>query len=504
MLRHGARVNVKDNDGETPLHAACAVGCSEGIRALVQHGADINTMTADGRTPLAFTAFYGRADATKVVLDAGADVNAPARITDESQALSLAASNGCVDAMKVLIQHGADVSARDTNGYSALHHAALGNQVGAIDALISAGAIMDAQENHMSTPLAIAFRSAVHRGKKNDNRGSEEFAAMIALLKHGADPNIRNIEEGCPDTLLHYCIAHRCPIPVFRRLLVAGPNLEVRDGKGCTPLQAAGNNLDLLQALVGGGADMDAQDSKGRTALHKVADNGNVLCIDALISAGATADVKDIDGCTPLHIAAWNHERYATLALLQAGADVASIDNSGCSPLHLAASDRHHDLNSSVVPRTVDLLLRWDADENAVDSSGETPAIQWGKNAEYFGVSSANTESVSQLFERAPRDKAWRRRGWLVLCRAFPNRVQLKSERGRTYGAVVRRVRARSVGSDACSGSGNAPFLGKANVHAAGALTLEGRAALGGLSALVAKVVGLHEEGVFRAIMQFV
>ncbi|CAN0278424.1 unnamed protein product, partial [Ectocarpus sp. 4 AP-2014] len=105
--------------------------------------------------------------------------------------------------MKVLIRHGADANARDTSGYSALHHAALGNQVSSIDALISAGAIIDAQENRMSTHLAIAFRSAFRRGKKKDNPSSDEFAPMITLLKHRADPNIRNLEEGCPDTLLH-------------------------------------------------------------------------------------------------------------------------------------------------------------------------------------------------------------------------------------------------------------------------------------------------------------
>ncbi|CAN0440291.1 unnamed protein product, partial [Ectocarpus fasciculatus] len=181
MLRYGARVDAKDDDGDTPLHAA--TWCSEGIRTLVEYGADVEALTANGRTPLALAATWGCEDGAKLLLEAGADVNAPADYADGSAALSLANLGDCNvdDIMKVLIQHGADVNARDTDGLSALHHAAFHNEVDGIDVLISAGAIIEAPDKHKSTPLAVAFRSAVHRWKNKHNCGVEEFSAVIAL-----------------------------------------------------------------------------------------------------------------------------------------------------------------------------------------------------------------------------------------------------------------------------------------------------------------------------------
>ncbi|CAM9862751.1 unnamed protein product, partial [Ectocarpus sp. 4 AP-2014] len=503
MLRHGAGVDVKDDDGDTPLHAASRAGCSEGIRALVEYGADIKALNAKGRTPLALTAKFGFEDATVVLVDAGADVNASADSADGSAALSLATMNDCNagGTMKVLIQHGADVNARNTNGFTALHRAAMYNAIDCTDVLISAGAIIEAPDNHKSTPLAVAFREAVHRGKE-DNGGAGEFAAMIALLKHGADPNIGNIEEECPHSLHYYFVRCGCPISVLRELLAVGPDLDVRDDDGYTPLMVSQYHPDLFSELLLHGADTNVQTKRGETALHKAAENDNGVCIEALISAGASTNVKDNDGRTPLHFATFCRNRSVMQMLLRSGADISSADNDGSSALHLAAAHDHGDSGDSAMATTMNLLLRLGADENAVDSLGNTPFTVWRENESTYTLSWANKQSVKKMFKRAPRDKAWRRHGWLVLCRAFPNSVQLKADNAPGAG---RSVRARSVRAGSWSGSRSVPPVGEAGGGPVGTLPREKHGFIAGaLSALVAKVVGLHEDGVFRTIMEFV
>lgn len=59
---------------------------------------------------------------------------------------------------------------------------------------------------------------------------------------------------------------------------------------------------------------------------------------------------------------------------------------------------------------------------------------------------------VLGLLGNAPYDRAWRRRGSLVLCRMLPDRVRLKVDSGEVFAALsARRVRARGVGAGSVS-----------------------------------------------------
>ncbi|CAB1102221.1 unnamed protein product [Ectocarpus sp. CCAP 1310/34] len=319
LIRHGVDVNAHDSNGCTALHSA-AMGDKVGaIDTLIEAGANINVQRGkydDARsTPplhmasekgyerysaLRLATCSGHIATVKSLLAAGANVDLrPAALC--KSAFDSACLGGHADVVTTLIQHGAKVDATDSCGRTALfdvsrentvtvidkvvaagasvnvivdhygktllHHACLddcpGLVVDAIDALVSAGAIIDAQENHMSTPLVIAFRGAVFRCKKEDNCGSEEFAAMIALLKHGADPNVRNVM---------HCAA-------------SDPTL---------PRSAVSTNYFGAERIY-----METQDSLSQIALHKAAESGSVLCIDVLVSAGAVTGVKDMRRCTP-------------------------------------------------------------------------------------------------------------------------------------------------------------------------------------------------------------
>lgn len=176
-----------------------------------------------------------------------------------------------------------------------------------------------------------------------------------------------------------------------------------------------------------------------RNALHVSAHYNRPSSIDTLMTArtvGACAAVgagetaraavnmiesTSGDGFRPLHIAVMSGSCDAAAALLRHGADVGARDSLGRTPIILACS-------TSTMPEMADLLLRWGSDEVATDKNGFT-AEAYVKTlaANNGGCTEVNSRTVKllELLARAPADRAWRRRGLIVMCRAFPQKLQL-------------------------------------------------------------------------------
>jgi ankyrin repeat protein len=139
-------------------------------------------------------------------------------------------------------------------------------------------------------------------------------------------------------------------------------------GKG-TPQQ--------VQTAIDAGADVDAKDHNGRTALMQAAWFGNKEAISLLLKAGADINAKDNDGWTAL-IGAAEVSSEVVYLLLQAGADVNAKANDGWTALMLAT--REEDSNE-----VISLLLQAGADVNVKDNEGKTAlmiAAEWGARAE--------------------------------------------------------------------------------------------------------------------------
>jgi len=144
-----------------------------------------------------------------------------------------------------------------------------------------------------------------------------------------------------------------------------------------------------VKTLLKGGADVNAAQPDGMTALHWAALNGDLATMDVLVTAGATAEaLTRVGGYTPLHLASQRGHGAAVAKLLDAGAKPLPFTGTGVQALHLAAQA------GSV--EAVKALLDHGADINAQDKTH-------GRSAVVFAVSKDRREVLNLLVARGAK-----------------------------------------------------------------------------------------------------
>lgn len=136
-----------------------------------------------------------------------------------------------------------------------------------------------------------------------------------------------------------------------RKLLAAGADCNARDGGGATALMLAAQagNLALVQALIAAGADVNATDERSWGALTKAVynadlDRGFADVAQALIDAGANIEAPIGYGVRPLMLAAGYGETAVVEALLNAGADVLARNEGGLTALMMVKQKHYVDV----------------------------------------------------------------------------------------------------------------------------------------------------------------
>lgn len=134
LVRHGADINARDKDNETPLILASRWNEQQAVRKLLELGATRDNRDNGGMTALFRAAMDNRAEVVGILADAGADPNVP---TDSGlTALFAAAMRGHFDVAKRLVEAGARLD-QQGNGLGIIEFAEMVSRHGGDKKLVS-------------------------------------------------------------------------------------------------------------------------------------------------------------------------------------------------------------------------------------------------------------------------------------------------------------------------------------------------------------------------------
>jgi uncharacterized protein len=259
------------------------------------------TQKIGGMTALLVAARDGQKDAVSALIDAGGDINQTSD-TDHATPLILALINGHYDLAYFLLQHGADPRLATSDGLAPLF------------------ALIDVQwAPHTWYPQPITANEHV-----------EYLDLANELLKRGADPNAAiakrlwfrsfandetwfDVEGSTP--FLRAALAG--DLTTMRLLVEHGANPNLATKSEDTPLMASAGigwaaywtsnaptaRLDAVKYCLDHGANVNAKDAKGYTALHGAAFRGDNEMVKYLIATGADVQAKTKDGDTVADVA---------------------------------------------------------------------------------------------------------------------------------------------------------------------------------------------------------
>lgn len=148
-------------------------------------------------------------------------------------------------------------------------------------------------------------------------------------------------------------------------------DVNAPDENGVTPLMRAmriDGDTRAVRKLLNAGANVDAKDDDGDTALQYAFD---VECVRMLIESGADIHTENDNGETLLQNAC--SPEYAQF-LIDQGLDVDTCDKDGDTPLTSCLVSRFKD-NAETELKTVKVLLNAGADVNAANKDGKTALI---------------------------------------------------------------------------------------------------------------------------------
>ncbi|KAJ5613645.1 hypothetical protein N7528_007299 [Penicillium herquei] len=391
LLQAGANIHLKDPDGKTVLHFACANNIDI-VKVLLEAGADAYA-EADNGTTILHTDGSTDKELLPILFESGlADVNKIMAKSNGGPLFSRLNGHHPKTALEFL-KYKPNLNITSTNGNGLLHilfkQRGFDSKDSVLDAFLLAGADPNLQNENGETPLHSMERQT-------------EVKTISRLLEAGASLEIRDALGQTPlFKHVKYSNGMKGKPEFFRTLIELGARLDTRDNKGRTILHQVVAESDRLKELLGLvdfdasvvdnkgntlflelaskdnkgenipayryvkeiGVDIDQPNNSGRTVLHRLCSRkpgdrswkpSITTLFDYVIEECKNLNPPDVDGIQPLHIAAAVSEANV-FKLLNAGADIFGVTKEGMTALHIAARARQAGIIGLVLSKIADL-----------------------------------------------------------------------------------------------------------------------------------------------------
>lgn len=337
--------------------------------------------------------------------------------------LTFAAYCGRDNIIRKFLEAGIPIDFVTFSGYTMLHTAAAGGNIGTIKFLLNENAErggtldINATNSNGETCFYIAAKKGHHSildelknlGIDIHKCNSEGYTSLHAAIFSGDLETVKKTLALCPEALCKESRSPETPLSLAVLLnhadivqyLCDQPNIDCRQGSETTPLQFA-----AIEGFVGVGVILMNKDPAGLEcvaenkyrALHLAANNGHIDFVNELLSRGALVDSLDPEENTALHLAANNRHVEVVQILLENGANFKLKNKNGHTALDLANKEFQDANNDSGAKDKVNeyakiVSLLGDYNEGTTRHQPESPSLDMLRNRAQGIEYSSSSES---------------------------------------------------------------------------------------------------------------
>jgi ankyrin repeat protein len=398
LLKNGAEINAKDDDGYTALHFAIFYKNQNIANLLIHEGAETSANSKQDYTPLMAACETGQLTLVKLLVGMNATIDEKDK--DWNTPMRLASKNGHLDIIRFLVDSGADITTY-TQGWCSLYEASRFGYIEIVKFFISQG-----------IGLKLEFKSGWRPLLAACYEGHNDIAML--LIENGA--YVHQQTKTNYTTLM--AAASKGLIDIAHILIEKGVSTNQQTKEGWTALIYSCNNGhgDVAKLLLENGADIDKKTDDKYTSLMGACKSGLTNMAHTLIEKGANVNAKTKEKWwSPLIIACLNGASVELVELLlENGAKINQKNYFGKRSYHYAFREEHDSLGKYLIAKGAKLYKhsRYGDDCYATAKAHRFKASSYESNGdmkqalEYYLIASEYFDKAAEKMMKLSQDYA--------------------------------------------------------------------------------------------------